>query len=239
MRAPSPRARLPAACGAASAHPAVNAAPGDAPRTVHGTRPDAGREARCQPATRLPAAPAAPCARRRPVRGSPLRAALQARTQPSTLHQATHRAPCTERGRTSDGRPAASPQRASRPHRARAVTPCAVARCVRRCKRAPSRQRCTTRRTAHRAPCTVHGTRPDAGREARCQPATRLPAAPCARRRPVRGSPLRAALQARTQPSTLHQVTHRAPCSGHATAGTAPPARQRRAATASSAPSPA
>jgi len=67
--------------------------------------------------------------------------------------------------------------------------------------------RATSDQMADTAPCVAV-----AGREARCGPATGLPSARCVRREPVRGSALRAALQARTTHETSHQMADTAPC---------------------------
>ena len=67
--------------------------------------------------------------------------------------------------------------------------------------------RATSHRTADAARCVAA-----IGREARCGPATGLPAARCVRRDPVPGSVFRAALQARTARATSHQMADPAPC---------------------------
>ncbi len=143
------RACVSGPCGVARSARRCKRAPNVQPRTRRRARrrswsPSDGRRGTGPPRASCPhrADFAGPCGLARSVR----RCKRAPNVQPRTRRRARHCA-----WWPSDGRRGADPPRASRPHRACVSGPCKVARSVRRCKRAPSVQPRTGRRTPHRA----------------------------------------------------------------------------------------
>ncbi len=246
VRAPSPRASLPAPCRATTSHRAVDAAPDGESRTVRGlpqlarSAAPCGREARCQPAPRLQTAPSAV---RHPVRASALRAALQGRTQRSTPHQTANPAPrrrlqrkkrhIRRTGGAVPARPA-PPDRTERGPSPRASfrAPCRAESAHPAANAAPDGEI----RTVRGLPQLTRNAAPG-GREARRQPAPRLQTAPCAVRPPCelpRSVP-RYNLAPSGPRRTRWQTPHRARASAHPRPHRARTARARYASSMSSA----